>query len=296
MEAVARVISEVHDFLRSFEERGLGHPRFYFRGENECHLTVKSGLRRAYDEMKKSKLYNASYDDSDENYISNYLTYAENFIYYRARYFIESSDHPLFTNNDGIPTDDSLRNSDEFNSILSEVQHRVGGTNFIDFSSDINTALFFATADIDLAKGDSRIIVYADSANIDSNGDLLIKSPEVGFSDRQSSWFIRPKNQGELDISDEDRFKVINIPADDKTMISHWYLRAYSNIKTNTLFNGLEGFLRSNVLASYIAPPIIGIRAGADIEIGDYLTTGEEGRSVPYNGESVGHYILGRDL
>lgn len=296
MEAVGRVLSEVHDFLRSFEKRGLGQPRFYFRGENECYPTVKSGLRRALDIIVDENPYGVSFDGFGDDYIDNYLTYSENFIYFRAKYFIESSDAPLLTTKNGIPTDESLRDLDDFNSILSEVQQRVGGTNFIDFSSDINTALFFATADIDLAKGDSRIIVYADSSNIDSNGDLLIKSPEVGFSDKQSSWFIRPKNQGELDILDEDRFKVINIPADDKIMISWWYLRAYSNIKTNTLFNGIEGFLRANVLTSYIAPPILQVRAGTDIKVGDYITAGKGGRAFPYDGKSVGHYINSRSL
>ena len=289
MEVVERVLSEVHKFTASLEKKKIPASQFLFRGESECYQTVRSGLRRAFDDIVDRRSNNL-----DEDYIENYLTYSENFIYYQAKYFINSTNHPLLTDKNGLLTDSSLRESSgDFYTVLSEVQQRIGGTNLIDFTSDINVALFFATNFIDTSK-DCRIILYAHSPSTDSDKELVMKSPIAGFSEEQSSWYIRPGSQGILDLSDEDRFEVIEIPSQDKTLISYFYLERYSNIRTTTLFKGLEGFLRSRSIGSYIAPPIMSLRAGTDISVGDYLVPGPGGKSYPTDGP--GQHIVGRSL
>ena len=294
MEAINKVLSEVEDFVSSRSYKSILSPRLLFRGEHNCYPTVKSGLRREFDKIVD---YPRVKDRLDKTYIGNYLRFSEEFIYYQAKYFINSSDSVLKVDADNLlPLGVDIWDAEK---VLSEIQQRIGGTNLIDFSSDINIALFFATKDwADLGElSDGRLIVYAYSS-VETNYDIF-QSPDAGFSAEQSSWFVKPKDQGCLDITNTDCFKIINIPYADKVEIHNYYLNRYHNIRDSTVFRGIEGFLRSSISGSHIAPSIVSKRAFVDIEAGDYLVIDSKGSLLPYRGHqynTAGMTVVGRAL
>ena len=137
--------------------------------------------------------------------------------------------------------------------VLTELQHYGGKTTLLDFSKDMHIALFFA-CDGNFKK-DGRLILFKTSElpeqkdidyeklseNSSENICTLIsptgKSPRVIF---QSSIFVRA-SKGYLK---DDTYEIITIEKNLKKPLLE-YLRQHFNIRTETIYNDIQGFVRN---------------------------------------------------
>ena len=116
--------------------------------------------------------------------------------------------------------------------ILSQIQHNGGETNLIDFTTDFLIALFFAC---DGEPGESgRIILLAERGE---GYQVLEPSNPVHRVVAQKSVFVRPA-QGFIEPD-----AVVSISSQLKSSILD-YLREYHDIRTETIYNDLHGFIR----------------------------------------------------
>ena len=140
---------------------------------------------------------------------------------------------PIFP---GVNEEDT--NSPSNCEILTEIQHYGGKTNLIDFTNDYLIALFFA-CDGQHDK-DGRVILQ-NTEDITS----MIEAPRNPQHRviAQKSIFVRPP-KGFMEPCEDD---IVTIPAKlKKNMLSH--LRTYHNISTETIYNDLHGFIKSQDL------------------------------------------------
>ena len=131
--------------------------------------------------------------------------------------------------------------------VLTELQHHGGKTALIDFTRNLYIALFFACNGN--FEEDGRIILFIEletlkQLNIDyetGNEYAIVlptgKSPRVVF---QSSIFVHAA-RGYLE---EDKYETITIEKKLKRPFLD-YLRQYHDIATKTIYNDIQGFIRS---------------------------------------------------
>ena len=124
---------------------------------------------------------------------------------------------------------------DEF-EILTTLQHHGGKTNLIDFTTDYFIALFFA-CDGKYDK-DGRVILQKREPISDQ-----IKKPKKPKNrvTAQKSVFVQPK-KGFIQPD-----AIVSIPAELKQRILD-YLRKYHNISTETIYNDLHGFIKTQTI------------------------------------------------
>ena len=173
---------------------------FIYRGESECHDRVSSGLYRQFYEL-------------DEEIFD--ITEAQNRQLTRAREYAKDEDDP--------------------DKILAQIQHRGGKTNLIDFTSDLNVALFFS-CNYSQDK-DGRVIFFKRQGWDDYSIRPAIQPSNM--ADAQKSLFVI-SNKGY--IRDED-ITVYEIPSELKEGILRHLYTVYG-IEPSTIYNDISGYIR----------------------------------------------------
>ena len=179
----------------------VGHTsaRYVYRGESMCHEDVGSSLYRAFYEID-----NQHFD-----------------IMEAQRRQLEQA--KLFT-----------KETDELR-VLAEIQHRGGKTNLIDFTTDMNIALFFACRFSN--DTDGRIIFLRYQKWEDYTIHRAVQPSNM--ADSQKSVFVIPKKGY---IKDTDVL-VYPIPSDLKADILQ-YLECLHGLTMATVYNDIAGFIR----------------------------------------------------
>ena len=173
---------------------------FIYRGESECHERVSSGLYRQFHEL-------------DDKYFD----------------ITEAQDRQLTIIRTYANDDDTDA------AILAQIQHRGGKTNQIDFTSDLNIALFFA-CNYSPDK-DGRVIFFKNRRWDDYCIRRAIQPSNM--ADAQKSLFV-VSNKGY--IRDED-ITVYKIPSKLKAGILRHLQNVYG-IEPHTVYNDISGFIR----------------------------------------------------
>ena len=229
-----------------------------FRGENKCFSQVSSGLYRCY---HKSKNLSSVLFSKEMDIIKDALVF-------RGDIGPNEVTAELFDTPYDFATG-RVQFSDEHERILAEIQHLSGKTNFIDFSKNLNFALFIACNDRlhgnipDGEQGCGRVIVFyyrrPDRLRIgpdhwvDSYKDCVVKGasgmslyqvkeyPNIGYSKIQSGVLVRSQT-GVIDTN-EDFIDTIIIPANDKRAILD-YLKHTYGMTLHTVFDSIVGYVR----------------------------------------------------
>ena len=181
--------------------------RDIYRGEPECFPRISSGLYRQLYEI----------DDQDFDIGSAQQRRIE----FARQYAPHLSD----------------------DDILTRLQHLGGKTNLIDFTRDLNVALFFGSY---YSPGeDGRVIimeeprVHREERQVFASYKLVSRGNPASMTDVQKSVWVEPKN-GYID--DED-VTTIEIPSALKPeVLAH--LRVVYGIEASTVYNDLSGFIR----------------------------------------------------
>ena len=120
--------------------------------------------------------------------------------------------------------------------ILTELQHYGGKTNLIDFTTDYFIAIFFACDGHSNENG--RVILLRRTNEIE---DIIMRPQNPRHRViAQKSVFIRPP-EGFIEPREEE---TVTIPACLKQPLLE-YLRKYHDVSTETIYNDLHGFIRS---------------------------------------------------
>ena len=119
--------------------------------------------------------------------------------------------------------------------ILTELQHRGGSTNLIDFTTDYLIALFFACDGSHDKPG--RVILLEKQSE---NYKIERASKAIGRAESQKSIFV----QSDTGFIEPEQYEVICIPSDLKTHILD-YLQKHHDISTKTIYNDLQGFIEN---------------------------------------------------
>ena len=173
---------------------------FIYRGESECHEKVSSGLYRQFHELD-DELFDIK--KAQKRQLTIARTYA--------------------------------KDEDTDAAILAQIQHRGGKTNQIDFTSDLNIALFFA-CNYSPDK-DGRVIFFQDRQWYDYCIRRAIQPSNM--ADAQKSLFV-VSNKGY--IRDDD-ITVYKIPSELKAGILRHLQNVYG-IEPHTVYNDISGFIR----------------------------------------------------
>ncbi|MXZ10224.1 MAG: FRG domain-containing protein, partial [Gemmatimonadetes bacterium] len=181
--------------------------RTYYRGENKKFNTVSSKLYRYLSCLgKREGVWNNKSDDEKEQFL---FSFEKRIIGYVKRFGgYAGEDYSLKDRNC----------AEDFSSkqlqLLADVQHRGGMTNFIDFTMDVNIALFVAcyNSDYSLWKQhslrysdeDGRVVLYRHIySDIKEPEHDVVMFPEIAYSRMQSSVLVRPKTYGVIDIGSD---------------------------------------------------------------------------------------------
>ena len=142
---------------------------------------------------------------------------------------------------------------EETKRILAEVRHNGGKTNFIDFSMDINVALFFACYSATGGDCDGRVILYHPCKNKNMHDGRVF--PKVTHSDNQRSILVRPdyysysRNTGGqvAGILHPDDYDVVIVPRNKKQqlLLDLW---KYHGIRPELIYRSLSGFIANQDL------------------------------------------------
>ena len=196
---------QVRDFINNIASVAEHDPEstFIYRGESECHDRVSSGLYRQFHELD-----NEFFD----------ITEAQ------ERQLAVASEY--------------AKNEDDYN-ILTQIQHRGGKTNLIDFTSDLNIALFFAC---NYSPDKDGRVIFLHTQQWD---DYCIKRAiqPSNMADAQKSYFVAPKRGY---IRDE-HITIYEIPRELKAGILQ-HLRNVYGIEPSTVYNDISGFIRDQHL------------------------------------------------
>ena len=119
--------------------------------------------------------------------------------------------------------------------ILTELQHRGGTTNLIDFTTDYLIALFFA-CDGSHNKPGRVILLEKESENY----KVEKASKTINRAESQKSIFV----QSDTGFIESKQYKVICIPSDLKMHMLD-YLQKHHDISTRTIYNDLQGFIEN---------------------------------------------------
>ena len=173
---------------------------FIYRGESDCHERVSSGLYRQFHELDDESF---NIKEAQKRQLKIARAYA--------------------------------KDERDCYKILAQIQHRGGKTNLIDFTSDLNIALFFAC---NYSQDKDGRVIFFENRQWD---DYCIR-PAIqpsNMADAQKSLFV-VSNKGY--IRDED-ITVYKIPSELKAGILR-YLRNVYGIEPSTVYNDISGFIR----------------------------------------------------
>ena len=193
---------QVRDFISNLAlvaEHDL-ETTFIYRGESECHDRVSSGLYRQFYEL-------------DEEIFD--ITEAQNRQLTMARAYAKDEDDP--------------------DRILAQIQHRGGKTNLIDFTSDLNVALFFSC---NYSQDKDGRVIFFNRQHSDEYSVRPATQPS-NMADAQKSLFVI-SNKGY--IRDED-ITVYEIPSELKEGILQHLYTVYG-IEPSTIYNDISGYIR----------------------------------------------------
>ena len=148
---------------------------------------------------------------------------------------------------------------DDARYILGDVQQAGGITNYIDFTTNIHVALFFACEDYsghlhNTGVENGRLIVLSSRVHSNEKHHYIIHQRNVGYSKSQSSVFVRPCNGGVLDEKNET-VKIFEIPADEKERILR-FLKLSCDIDYHTIFDDFRGYIRNQGLVFSFLPEL----------------------------------------
>jgi len=176
-----------------------------YRGESKDYKKVSSALYRKYRDFEPEE-FRALQDNMERHLRSK-------------PYVFESA------------SDEELKN------VWSQVQHYGGKTNLIDFTTDMNIALFFACHGH--LKKDGRVLIAKSHrlCNIDGSGF----SPQVPMNRvlAQKSFFSVPY----YGYIKEGEYHKVPVAADDKGKILEALERLH-DIHVDTIYNDLHGYIR----------------------------------------------------
>ncbi len=153
--------------------------------------------------------------------------------------------------------------------ILTELQHRGGNTNLIDFTTDYLIALFFA-CDGSQNKPGRVILLKKESERY----KVEKASKTINRAESQKSVFV----QSDTGFIGPEQYKVVCIPDDLKTYMLD-YLQKHHDISTRTIYNDLQGFIENRR-----------IHRSAYTEFYRGLTCQERGDVAETNKEKHDHY------
>ncbi len=183
----------------------LAQPGTLFRGEAECFDRVSSGLYR--------QLY--AIDDEGFDIMAAQQRQLEE------------------TRNYSSLTDDA--------DLLTNIQHLGGKTNLIDFTRDLNIALFFASNYA--PDQDGRVILFNPRETLRLRGSdefkIIQKGTPSNMADVQKSVWIIPKRGY---ISERD-MAIVTIPRALKHEITE-HLKTLHGVEQATVYNDISGFIR----------------------------------------------------
>ena len=130
--------------------------------------------------------------------------------------------------------------------LLTRLQHLGGKTNLIDFTRDLNIALFFASHNA--TDKDGRVILMEEplvrrGEQVPASYKLVTRGNPANMTDVQKSVWVEPE-KGYIDEEDVTvDVTIIEIPSALKPeILSH--LRVVYGIEPSTVYNDLSGFIR----------------------------------------------------
>ena len=170
-----------------------------YRGESQCHVLVSSGLYRSLHEIRDERF---DIKKAQERQLEV------------ARLYTKEKDQV---------------------KILAELQHKGGKTNLIDFTSDLNIALFFA-CNYDHDKNGRVILLQEYGGN---KYEIIRPQGPDNMIDVQKSLFVLP-GKGYIDSIS---YLCCEIPKELKKPILQ-YLKIVHGIDDTTVYNDLSGFIR----------------------------------------------------
>lgn len=173
---------------------------FIYRGESECHERVSSGLYRQFYEL-------------DDEFFD--ITEAQKRQLKIARTYAKDEDTDA--------------------AILAQIQHRGGKTNQIDFTSDLNIALFFAC---NYSPDKDGRIIFFQNRQWDDYCIRRANQPS-NMADAQKSYFVS-SNKGYIR---DEHITVFRIPSELKVGILRHLQNVYG-IEPHTVYNDISGFIR----------------------------------------------------
>jgi len=193
---------QVRDFIANLTLVAEHDPdsTFIYRGESECHDGVSSGLYRQFHEL-------------DDEFFD--IKEAQNRQLEKARAYAKDEYDP--------------------DKILAQIQHRGGKTNLIDFTSDLNVALFFAC---NYSQDKAGRVIFFKWQQWDDYSIRPATQPS-NMADAQKSYFVAPAKGY---IREED-ITVCEIPSELKAGILQ-HLRNVYGIEPSTVYNDISGFIR----------------------------------------------------
>lgn len=221
--------SEALSILWNIIEKASDQP-YFFRGEPKHHLNVSSGLFRKFGCL------------SDEYLCLDFVQLE--ILEEVAAFAPELSDQGP-------------------SKILSHLQHSGYQTNFIDFTSDFLVSLFFACdgegTDEDLENKDGRVILLARNrtewcspSDWDNRWNNFVDTNRIDYHKPYGALEMTgigrsPQNQKSILIHAPDGLVkpccCINIPSSVKRELLS-YLDKFHNIRADTIYNDLHGFIR----------------------------------------------------
>lgn len=196
-------VREFIDILTLIAEHNLA-AAYIYRGESRCHERVSSGLFRQLHEVD-NELFDIAAAQKRQLDMARPYTKATNDL-----------------------------------EILAEIQHRGGKTNLIDFTTDLNIALFFACNYS--PDQDGRIIFFRADYPWDNYAIDRAVEPS-NMADVQKSIFVTPKNGY---IKEEDMI-VFEVPSRLKVGIAE-HLRKVYGLDPSSVYNDISGFIRDQHL------------------------------------------------
>ena len=222
------IIKDVNRILQT--PPGIVQPPTLFRGESECFCKISSKMYRFFEPAER------------DGYLAGSM---EDWLLLKEREIIEHV--KAFDSNAKCKLPDTLDSFGSFKEdawfILGDVQQAGGITNFIDFTWNINVALFFACNDLSsetkdkdgrlIKDKDGRLIVFSFIPGIEKQHHI-IQQRNTGYNKPQSAVFVRPYNGGLLDENNE-MITIIKIPAKEKEGILR-ILKRFYHIDYHTIF------------------------------------------------------------
>ncbi len=236
------------EFMSKLRELTSDSKKIYiFRGQNKSRYELNcSGKRRIFDEFKKKCKENEKPIITNKHLLKNQKDLLE------------------ITRQKGYGLNGSRELSDL--EVLSNLQHNEGATLLMDFTKDIDVALFFAVYDGETQSVDDGAIFILEVSNDDKfysvkhydlkNSNLL----EDALGEKNNKYYVweppdseqnkRPRAQksifvfGKAEVKEKDYIKII-ITKDEKDLIRR-ELEKFRDINLESLFADIQGLAKAN--------------------------------------------------